>query len=213
MNIDNTRWIAEDFRYGDKLTLGEYVIVEPNVVVGNGVKIGHRVTLKSGTIMGDNSIIDDHCMTTGACYIGNNVNIRSGAIISKATIIEDYCFIGPGVITNHTKHVSHGREAQIPDRQLLTYIRFGTIVGSQAVVLAGVSLGPQVIVGAGTVVVKDLEEKGVYVGSPAQRKMELPVDYLMTEPEDVGVMYLKKEILYHLKEHIPNLEFPEYFIA
>ena len=212
MNIGNTGWIAEDFRYGDNLTLGEYVIVEPNVVVGNGVKIGHRVTLKSGTMIGDNSIIDDHCMTTGACFIGNNVNIRSGAIISKATIIEDYCFIGPGVITNHTKHVSHGREEKIPDRQLLTYIRFGSIVGSQASILAGVSIGPQVIVGGGTVVVKDLEEKGVYVGSPAKKKMELPADYLMAEPEDVGVMYLKKEILYHLKEHIPNLKFPDYLI-
>jgi carbonic anhydrase/acetyltransferase-like protein (isoleucine patch superfamily) len=86
-------------------------------------------------------------------------------------------------------------------------------VGSQASILAGVSIGPQVIVGGGTVVVKDLEEKGVYVGSPAKKKMELPADYLMAEPEDVGVMYLKKEILYHLKEHIPNLEFPEHFIA
>jgi UDP-2-acetamido-3-amino-2,3-dideoxy-glucuronate N-acetyltransferase len=212
MNLGNTGWIADDFRYGDNLTLGEYIIVEPNVVVGSGVKIGHRVTLKSGTIMGDNSIIDDHCLTTGACFIGNNVNIRSGAIISKATIIEDYCFIGPGVITNHTKHVSHGREEKIPDSQLLTYIGFGSIVGSQASILAGVSIGPQVIVGGGTVVVKDLEEKGVYVGSPAKKIKELPTDYLMVEPEDAGVMYLKKQMLHHLKQHIPNLKFPESLI-
>jgi len=212
MNLSHTGCIADDFTYGDDLSLGEYVIVEPNVKVGNGVKIGHRVTLKSGTMVGDNSIIDDHCITTGACVVGNHVNVRTGAIISKATIIEDYCFIGPGVITNHTKHVSHGREDKISERQLLTYICFGSIVGSQASILAGVSIGSQVIVGGGTVVVKDLEGKGVYVGSPAKRKMELPAEYLMPEPEKAGVMYLTEEILYHLKEHIPNLELPDSFV-
>ena len=89
--------IAKDFKHGENLQLGQYVVIEPNVVVGNNVKLGHRCTLKSGTIVGDNSIIDDHCITTGACYIGNNVNARTGAIISKSTIIEDYCFVGPGV--------------------------------------------------------------------------------------------------------------------
>ena len=202
--------IDKDFRHGDYLALGHYVIIEPDVIVGNNVKIGHRVTLKSGSIIGDNSIIDDHCITTGACFIGNNVNVRTGAIISKSTIIEDYCFIGPGVITNHTKHVTHGREGKMPETQLLTYIGFGSILGSQASILAGVRLCPQVVIGGGTVVVKDLTEKGVYVGSPARKIMDIPDNYLMNEPKDAGFMYHNKKIINHMKRYIPNLKLTDY---
>jgi len=176
-------FIAKDFEHGKNLHLGNYVIIEPDVKVGNDAKIGHRATLKSGTIIGNNSILDDHCITTGACYIGNNVNVRTGAIVSKSVIIEDYCFYGPGVITNHTKNVIHGTEGQVPDVQLLTYIGFGSILGSQASTPAGVRIGPLTIVGGGTVVVSDLAEKSVYVGSPAKKKMDLPDNYLMKMTE------------------------------
>lgn len=197
--------IASDFKHGENLALGHGVIIESNVVVGSNVKLGHRVTLKTGTIVGDNSIVDDHCITTGACFIGNNVNIRTGAIISKSTIIEDYCFVGPGVITNHTKNVNHGREENIEAKQLITYIGYGSIIGSQASILAGVRIAPLTIIGGGTVVVKSIEEKGVYVGSPSKKMMELPDEYLINLPEDAGSMYSGKEVLNHLKALIPGL--------
>jgi len=157
----------------------------------------------------DNSIIDDHCITTGACYIGNNVNIRTGAIISRATIIEDYCFIGPGVITNHTKQVTHGRTENVPDVQLLTYIGYGTVIGSQASILAGVYIRPQTIIGGGTVVIKDLTEMGVYVGSPAVKKMDVPDNYLMHMPDNAGSMYLNNNVFEHFKSYMESLQLPE----
>jgi UDP-2-acetamido-3-amino-2,3-dideoxy-glucuronate N-acetyltransferase len=204
--------ISDDFKHGENLQIGEYVIIEPDVIVGKYVKIGHRVTLKPGTRIGDNSVIDDHCITTGACFIGNNVNIRTGAIISKSTIIEDWSFIGPGVITNHTKQVAHGRIGRIKDEQLLTYIGFASIIGSQASILAGIYIGPNVIVGGGAVVVKDLVERGVYVGSPAKKVSNLDKGYLIDEPENVGMMYLNREILGHLKNYIPNLNLSDKYL-
>lgn len=204
-----TAIIAKDFKHGNNLHVGEFVIVEAGVTVGDNVKIGHRVTLKSGTRIGNHSIIDDHCITTGACIIGNHVNIRTGAIISKATIIEDYCFIGPGIITNHTKHVNHGRSDKIPDVQLITYIGYGSILGSQASILAGVVIGPQVIIGGGTVVVKDILERGVYVGCPATKIYDISLDYLINEPENAGRMYRSPEIMMHLKAYIPYLKLIE----
>ncbi|MBT3368491.1 MAG: hypothetical protein HN416_15180 [Nitrospina sp.] len=198
--------IAKDFNHGSGLWIGEQVIIEPEVVVGNNVKIGHRVTLKSGTIIKDNSIIDDHCITTGACIIGNHVNIRTGAIISKSTIIEDYTFVGPGVVTNHTKHVIHGRFDKMEDIQQLTYIGYGSILGSQVSIVAGVKTVPQVVVGAGAVVVKDILEPGVYIGFPARKISDLSEEYRIEEPENSGRIYLEGEILHHLQAHIPGLK-------
>lgn len=202
--------ISNDFIHGDNLNIGYQVIIESDVKVGDNVKIGHRVTLKSGTVIGDNSIIDDHCITTGACYIGNQVNIRTGAIISKSTIIEDYSFVGPGIITNHTKHVTHGREDKIQGEQLLTYFGFGSIIGSQASILAGIYIAPLAIIGGGSVVVKDVMDKGIYAGSPAKKIMELPDNYIMDEPVNSGSIYLNEDILNHLKSYIPNLNISKY---
>jgi UDP-2-acetamido-3-amino-2,3-dideoxy-glucuronate N-acetyltransferase len=190
---------------GDDLKIGKYVIIEDDVKIGNNVKIGHRVTLKSGTVVGNNTIIDDHCITTGACYIGNNISIRTGAIISKATIIEDYCFIGPGVITNHTKNITHGRN--IKNIQLLTYISYGCIIGSQASILAGITIHPQIIIGAGSVIIKDLISPGIYVGSPAKKKKDLPDEYKLEIPKNAGKMYYVKDILTEIKRFLPNLNF------
>jgi acetyltransferase-like isoleucine patch superfamily enzyme len=201
--------ISNDFIHGEHLTLGHDVIIEKDVRVGDNVKLGHRATLKSGTIIGDNTIFDDHCISTGACYIGNNVNVRTGAIVSKATIIEDYAFIGPGVITNHTKNVSHGRQDKIRDIQLLTYIGYGSILGSQASILAGVEIAPLCIIGGGTVVVKNILEDGVYVGFPAQKKMDLPEEYRMDLPTNAGLMYMTQEVFDHLKKYMPALHLPQ----
>lgn len=198
-------YISDDFQSGSNLKLGNFVIIEDDVVVGNNVKIGHRVTLKSGTRIKDNSIIDDHCITTGACYIGSNVNIRTGAIVSKATIIEDSCFIGPGVITNHTKTVTHARESTIVGENLLTYISFASIVGSQASILAGVYIGPQSIIGGGSVIVKDIEGYGVFFGTPCRKISDLPEGYYVQEPEDVGNMYVNEAILKNLQTYMPSL--------
>ena len=204
-------FISDDFSHGDNLSLGKGVIIEPKVRVGKNVTIGHRVTLKSGTIMLDDSVIDDHCITTGACFIGNSVNIRTGAIISRSTIIEDCCFIGPGVITNHTKNVTHAREHKVKDEQLLTYIGFGSIIGSQASLLAGLYIEPQTIIGGGAVVVKDLPGKCIYVGSPCKKVSDVPSHYIIDEaPDDSGVMYLTSEILEFFKGYMPNINLDKY---
>jgi len=197
--------IDKNVTIGDNVRIGHFVIIEPDVVIQDNVKIGNKVTLKRGTHVASNSIVDDHCITTGACYIGVNVNIRTGAIISVSTIIEDDCFIGPGVITNHTKHVDHARPA-VKSNKLLTYISYGSIIGSQASLLAGIHIGPQSIVGGGTVVTKSIEGHGVYVGSPCRRVADLPEAYNIKEPDMAGKMYMTDEILGTLKTYIPNLK-------
>jgi len=199
--------VGKNVDIGVRVTFGKQVIIESGVFIGDGVSIGHRVTLKTGTHLCNGVIFDDHCISTGACWLGENVNVRTGAIISKATISEDYVFIGPGVVTNHTKHVVHGRPDILP-AQLLTYIGYGSIIGSQASLLAGLNIAPLSIIGGGSVVVKGTNTEGVYVGAPCKRIGELPARYRMELPPDAGQQYLKEDVLRHLKRHIPALTLP-----
>lgn len=201
-----TDCIISDGAYiGDNVTIGDQVIIEDGVYVGDNVHLGHRVTLKRGTHLCEGVNLADHCITTGACWIGKYATARTGAIISKSNIIEDYVFVGPGVVTNHTKHVTHGRQ-NVPNEQLLTYIGYGSIIGSQCSLLAGLRIAPLSIFGGGSTVVKGTTESGVYMGSPAVRKMDLPDLYQMDLPKDAGSTYLTEEIVGYLKSFLPNLK-------
>jgi len=168
--------IADDFQHGDNFKHGQNVIIESDVIVGDDVKLGNNVVLKSGTRFGSQIDFADYCCTTGACILGDHINARTGAIISKSVIVEDWVFIGPGIMTNHTKHVSHGRP-NIPRVQYVTRIGFGSIIGSSSMLLAGVSITSNVIIGGSSVVVKNVKEPGIYVGSPIKRLGDVPKDY------------------------------------
>jgi len=158
--------ISRTLIYGASFSCGDNVIIEKDVIVGDNVKLGHNVTLKSGTRILDNVILGDYVKTTGLCIIGNHVSVRTGACISKAVIVNDKAFIGPGVMTNHTKNVMHMRGMR--EYQMITEIGYGAVIGSMASLLAGVKIGDNVVVGAGANVCCHLLEPGIYVGNPAR---------------------------------------------
>lgn len=186
---------------------GVYPVIKNDVIIGKNVKIGNRVTLQEGSRIGNNCIIGDNVITTGACWIGNNVNIRPGAIISQGVVIEDWVFIGPGVITNHTKHVDWGRKKKSP--QYVTYIHLGSVIGSGVQILAGVDVKRYSIIGAGSLVTKDVGGHGIYMGSPCQFVKDLPDEYLIDSrhiPVAMNAMYRTKEVYATLKKYMPRLK-------
>ena len=197
--------ISATFQHGKNFEIGYNCVIEEDVIVGDNVKLGHHVILKKGTRFENNIDFADYCVTTGACWVGNNFAARTGAILSKSVIVEDNVFYGPGVVTNHTKHVNHMRP-NMKKEQLLTIIGFGSILGTQVSVVAGVKIFPLSIVGGGAVLVKDLIESGVYVGNPAKKIMELPEEYKLALPSNAGRMYLNEKVLSHLKKYIKHLK-------
>lgn len=197
--------IHPSFRYGKNFKIGNFCVIEEDVIVGDNISLGNYVMLKSGTRFGNNVDFADCCVTTGACWVGNNVAFRTGAILSKSVIVEDNVFYGPGVITNHTKHVSHARP-NMKKEQTVTNIGYGSIIGSQVSILAGINISPLSIVGGGSVVVKDLIEQGVYVGNPVKKIMKLPKEYKIDLPLNAGKLYFTKDVFSHFKKYIKNLK-------
>jgi len=174
MNIDQT------FIHGANFKHGFNVIIEPDVTVGDDVTLGHNVCLKSGTRVYSDVQLADYVKTTGLCIIGNQVAIRTGACISRSVIINDKAFIGPGVMTNHTKNVMHQRD--LTERQLITEIGYGAVIGSMVSLLAGIQVGPNVVVAAGSNVIKNILKKGIYGGNPVRLLRELDEAYILPVP-------------------------------
>lgn len=191
--------IDDSFKHGKNFDIGQFCLIEPDVEVGDNVSLGSYVHLRSGTRFANNVHFGAYCRTTGICYLGNYVDARTAATVSKSVIVEDWVFLGPGIMTNHTKNVVHGRP-HLEDRQLITRIGYGVIIGSSAQLVAGVRIGDNVVIGAGAVVTKDVLEPAVYVGNPLRKLKELPKEFLIQRPEDYKEHTFTDEML---KKYLP----------
>ena len=172
--------IHNSFVHGANFRCGENVIIEEDVVVGDDVKLGHNVTLKSGTRIMNDVDLADYVKTTGICIIGNGVGARTGACISRSVMINDNAFIGPGIMTNHTKNVMHKRNLR--EVQLITRIGYGAVIGSLSSLVAGLTIGDNVVIAAATSVYKDIFEVGIYGGNPVRKIRDVDPAYILQRP-------------------------------
>lgn len=189
-----TSIIHSSFKHGENFKCGDFCVIEEDVCVGDNVKLGHHVVLKKGTRFGSNIDFADYCCTTGICYIGNGVNVRTRSTVSKSVILEDKVFIGAGVMMSHTKNVYHHRPL-MPKKQLIARVGYGAVVGSHTNLMAGIKIGPNIVVGYNSNVTKDLSDIAIYVGNPAKKVMELPAEMLIEVPEDYQEYQFSKEML------------------
>ena len=191
--------IHNSFIHGENFKCGENVIIEEDVIVGDDVKLGHNVCLKSGTRIMNSVKLSDYVKTTGVCIIGNGVDARTGACISKSVIIHDNGFIGPGIMTNHTKNVMHRRNLR--EIQLITNIGYGALIGSSASLVAGLTIGDNVFIAIGSNVYKDILEPGIYGGAPVRKIKDLEPELILERPKDYIAYEFDIELL---RKYLPN---------
>jgi UDP-2-acetamido-3-amino-2,3-dideoxy-glucuronate N-acetyltransferase len=157
--------IAEDFKHGENFSMGNYCIIEEGCDVGDNVRLDHFVLLKKGTKIGNNVYIDSYVKSSGSNKIGSNVTLRFNSTIARDVTIEDNVFISPNVMTIFSDHKG------IPHPG--TIIGKGCHIGTNAVVNHGVKIAPGTVVGAMSLVSKDITVPGIYVGIPATKIKDL----------------------------------------
>ena len=140
----------------------KYAIIK-DIEVGEGTRIYDQVNLYKCRI-GRNCKIDAFVYIEGNVKIGNNVKIRAFTFIPEGVEIEDEVFIGPGVIFTNDKYP----RAQGEWRLLRTKVKKGASIGAGAVILPGITIGKYAIVGAGSVVTKNIPDYAIVVGNPAK---------------------------------------------
>ena len=121
--------------------------------------------------IGENCNICSHCLIENEVTIGNNVTIKCGVQIWDGIDIEDDVFIGANVTFTNDKYP----KSKNPNWKLLpTMIRRGASIGAGSTILPGLTIGENAIVGAGSVVTKDIPAGELWLGNPARfiRKIE-----------------------------------------
>lgn len=133
--------------------------------IGLNTKIWQYCIIFEGAMIGENCNICAHTLIENDVIIGNNVTIKSGVYIWDGVRIEDNVFIGPSVtFTNDI----FPRSKQYPEKFLNTIIKKGASIGANATILAGVTLGESCMIGAGSVITKDIPANAVVIGNPAR---------------------------------------------
>jgi len=163
--------ISDDFKYGENIRIGSFNVILDNVSVGNNVDIQHHTLLKTGTEIGNDCYIDSYVLFSGSCKIGNNVFLRYRSVIARNVIIEDNCFFTAGVKTIYLDH-----SAKATPNPLL--IKKGNYFGDNSIIMGGITIAENCIIGANAFVNKDTEPMGVYVGTPAKRIRDVKEDEL-----------------------------------
>lgn len=156
-------FIHKNFKRGKNFKIGCFCIIEKDCEVGDNVELMDYVKLMPGTKIGNNCKLDDYVNTSGYCEIGNNVRIKRCSMIGQATRIYDNVRIMSHITTVRTRRpTTEAKEEWIE-------IHEGAMVGSHSCLMAGITIGCRAIIGMGSVVVKDCEPEGIYVGNPARR--------------------------------------------
>lgn len=133
--------------------------------IGEDSKVWQFVVVLKGAKIGANCNICAHALIEGDVIIGNNVTVKSGVYIWNGTRIEDDVFIGPNAtLTNDPMP----RSKQYPHSFSGITLKKGCSIGANATLLPGITIGEGAMIGAGSVVTKNIPNHAVVIGNPAQ---------------------------------------------
>jgi len=134
-------------------------------LIGEGTKVWQFVVILAGAKIGKNCNICANSLIENDVVIGDNVTVKCGVYIWDGVTIEEGAFIGPCVAFTNDKFP---RSKNYPDEFAKTLVKKGASIGANSTILPGVTLGENCLVGAGSVVTKDVPPNAVVCGNPAR---------------------------------------------
>jgi acetyltransferase-like isoleucine patch superfamily enzyme len=152
--------ISEDAKIGANTRIGNFVLIRDNTVIGKGCTIGSYVDIE------------------GDVQIGDFVSLQSGCYLTRGLIIEDEVFCGPRIVTMNDKNISYRRPSLEFARRAPRLLRAARI-GGGVMICPGVTIGENALIGAGSVVTRDVPDRCIAIGNPARVVGALPVDQII----------------------------------
>lgn len=140
--------------------------VDEGVEIGEGTKIWHFCHVMSGAKIGKNCSLGQNVNIGGRAIIGDGVKIQNNVSVYDNVVIEDDVFCGPSCVFTNVINPRAFVERKHEYKQ--TIIKKGASIGANATIVCGVTVGEYALIGAGSVVTKDVPAYALVYGSPAR---------------------------------------------
>lgn len=176
--ILKARRMYPKLREGKPVKIGKNVVIRSNctiysdVEIGDYVQFGHNAMIRERVKVGGASLIGTNVIIDGECRIGRRVSIQTGVYLCPYSTVEDFVLLGPNCTFTNDKFVGFKKcKLRGP------VVREGAGIGAAAVLLPGITVGKEAIVGAGAVVTKNVPSHVIVGGVPAKKLKIVPPDW------------------------------------
>jgi UDP-2-acetamido-3-amino-2,3-dideoxy-glucuronate N-acetyltransferase len=145
----------------------ETAIVDNGAKIGKGSKIWHWSHVSAKAQIGENCVLGQNIFIANKVIIGNRVKIQNNVSVYDNVFLEDDVFCGPSMVfTNVINPRAHiERKHEYRD----TVVKKGATLGANCTIVCGVTIGEYALIGAGSVVTKDVKPHAVVIGVPAKQ--------------------------------------------
>lgn len=160
----------------------ETSIIDPGVTIGPGTRIWHFSHVMSRALIGGECSIGKYVEIGPDASIGNGCKIQNNVSVYKGVTLEEYVFCGPSVVFTN---IFNPRAAIVKmDQVRPTLVKRHATLGANCTIICGVTIGEYAMIGAGSVVTRDVPDFALMVGNPARHtgwmsrygeKLDLPV--------------------------------------
>ncbi|HEY8549371.1 MAG TPA: acyltransferase [Vicinamibacterales bacterium] len=150
---------------GPGAVIRSHAVIYAGNVIGARFQTGNKVNIRESNRIGDDVSIGTLSVIEHHVAIGNRVRIHTQAFIPEFSVLEDGCWIGPNVVLTNARYPLSPRAKDTLEGPI---IRRGAKIGANCTILPGVVVGENALVGAGSVVVRDVGAGEVVVGNPAR---------------------------------------------
>ncbi len=149
----------------DNAYIRSHTVIYAGNVIGINFQTGNKANIRELNTIGDNVSIGTLSVVEHHVNIGNNVRIHSQAFVPEYTTLEDDCWIGPNVVITNAKYP---RSENAKNELKGATIRRKAKIGANSTLLPGIEIGVNSLIGAGSVVVKDVGSDVIMAGNPAK---------------------------------------------
>ena len=150
---------------GPNATIRSHTVIYAGNRIGTNFQTGHGVMIREGNEIGDNVSVGTGSVVEHHVRIGNSVRIHTNAFIPEFTVLEEGVWIGPNAVLTNARYPNAPDTKQTLEGPIVEH---HAIIGANVTILPGVRIGKGALVGAGSVVTKDVPAKAIVVGNPAR---------------------------------------------
>jgi UDP-2-acetamido-3-amino-2,3-dideoxy-glucuronate N-acetyltransferase len=142
-------------------------VIDEGAQIGAGTKIWHFCHLMPSCQLGENCHLGQNVFIDNNTMIGNGVRIQNNVSVYNGVVIEDDVFLGPSMVFTNVINPRSFIERKKEFKK--TFVRKGASIGANATILCGIEIGAYAMIGAGSVVIKNVLAHAIMAGNPARQ--------------------------------------------